>query len=132
MARHNLGLVALIRGDLPGALTYFDEAGSRYDALGEANPDLAIDRCWALLAAGLAEEAAQETDTALSRIPPEGGIAYKRAELLFAAATAALAAGDPATAGERARQARRRFRAQERVVWDTRADLAVAQAKYAA
>ena len=73
-ARHNRGLVALIRGDLPEALTYFDEAGNRYDALGETIPDLAIDRCTALLAAGLAGEAAQETDTALSRIPPEGRI----------------------------------------------------------
>ena len=51
MARHNLGLVALGRGDLPGALAYFDEAGSRYDALGVTHPDLAIDRCSALLAA---------------------------------------------------------------------------------
>ena len=132
MARHNLGLVALSRGDLPEALAYFDEAGSRYDALGETNPDLAIDRCSALLAAGLAAEAAQETDTALSRIPPQGGIAYKRAELLFAAATAALAAGDPADAARRARQARRLFRTQERAIWEARADLVLAQARYAA
>ena len=50
--------MALYRGDLPEALTYFDEAGNRYDALGETNPELAIDRCSALLAAGLAAEAA--------------------------------------------------------------------------
>ena len=132
MARHNRGLTALIRGDLPGALAYFDEAGNRYDALGETNPDLAIDRCSALLAAGLAGEAARETDTALGRIPPEGGIAFKNAELVFAAATAALAAGDSSTATERARQARRLFRAQGRAVWETRADLVIAQARYAA
>lgn len=130
-ARHNRGLAALSRGDLPEALTYLDEAGNRYDALGETNPDLAIDRCSALLAAGLAGEAAREADTALSRIPPEGGIAYKRAELLFAAATAAGAAGNPA-ARERARQARRLFRAQGRAVWETRADFVLAQARYAA
>ena len=126
MARHNRGLAALIRGDLPEALAYFDEAGNRYDALGETNPDLAIDRCSALLAAGLAGEAAQETDAALGRIPPRGGIAYKKAELLFAAATAALAAGNPAVARERARQARRLFRTQERAVWEARADLVLA------
>jgi tetratricopeptide (TPR) repeat protein len=131
-ARHNRGLIALARGDLPEALTYLDEARNRYDALGETIPDLAIDRCSALLAAGLAQEAVQETDTALSRIPPRGGIAYKRAELLFAAATAALAAGKSAGAGERARQARRLFRTQERAVWETRADLVLAQARYAA
>ena len=63
---------------------------------------LALDRCSALLAAGLAGEAAQETETALSQVPQEARTAYKTAELLFAAATAALAAGDPAEARERA------------------------------
>ena len=131
-ARHNRGLTALIRGDLPEALTYFDEAGNRYDALGETNPELAIDRCSALLAAGLAAEAAQETDTALSRLPPEGGIAYRKAELLFAAATAALAAGNPADARQRARQARRQFQTQRRALWEARASLVLAEARYAA
>ncbi len=130
-ARHNRALVALIRGDLPEALTYLDEAANRYDALGETLPELDIDRCSALLAAGLAAEAAHETDTALSQLPPEGGIAFKTAELLFAAATAALAAGDPAKARERASQARRLFRTQGRPLWEARAGLVLAQAKYA-
>jgi tetratricopeptide (TPR) repeat protein len=131
-ARHNLGLAALSRGDLPGALAYLDEAGSRYDALGVTNPDLAIDRCSTLLAAGLAAEAARETDAALSRIPRQGWIAYKKAELLFAVATAALAAGHPVNAADRARQARRLFRTQQRAVWEARADLVLAQARYTA
>jgi tetratricopeptide (TPR) repeat protein len=131
-ARHNRGLAALSRGDLPEALTYLDEAGNRYDALGFTNPDLAIDRCSALLAAGLAAEAAREADTALGRLPPGGGIAYKTAELLFAAATAALAAGNPGHARERAGQARRLFRAQGRAVWAARADLVIAEARYEA
>ena len=130
-SRHNRGQAALSRGDLPAALTYFDEAGYRYDSLGENIPDLAIDRCSALLAAGLAGEAAQVTDTALSRIPPEGGIAFKRAELLFAAATAALAAGNPAHAREWVGQARRQFRAQGRALWEARANLLLAEARYA-
>jgi hypothetical protein len=131
IARHNLGMTALIRGDLPGALTYFDEAGNRYEALGWTSLGLALDRCSALLAAGLAGEAARETDTALSRLSPEAGSAYKRAELLVAAATAALAAGNPANAKERAHQARRLFRAQRRAIWEARADLVLAQARYA-
>ena len=96
------------------------------------NPDLAIDRCWALLAAGLAAEAARETSAALDRIPPGGGISYKTAELLFAAATAALACGHPADARQRARQARRLFRAQRRSPWEARASLVLAEARYAA
>jgi tetratricopeptide (TPR) repeat protein len=131
-ARHNRGLAALNLGDLPTALGYFDEAANRYDALNVTNLDLDIDRCWALLAAGLAGEAARETDAALSRIPPGGGIAYKRAELLFAASSAALAAGNPAGAAERARQALRLFRSQDRPGWAARADLALAQARFAA
>ena len=130
-ARHNRGCMSLSRGDLPEALTYFDEAGSRYDELGETMPDLAIDRCSALLAAGLAEEAARETDAALGRLPLEGGIAYKKAELLFAAATAALAAGQPADARQRATQAHRLFRAQGRALWQARAALVLAEARYA-
>ena len=73
-ARHNRGL----RGADPrrpsrGAYLSSTKQGSRYDALGETNPEFAIDRCSALLAAGLAEEAAQETDTALSRLPQRAG-----------------------------------------------------------
>jgi CHAT domain-containing protein len=132
IARHNLGLAALVRGDLPTALAYFDEAGNRYEALGWTSLELALDRCSALLAAGLAAEAVREADTALSGISPEGGIAYKRAELLFAAATAALAVGDPAHAKERAGQAHRLFRTQGRDLWQARADLVLAQASYAA
>ena len=131
-ARHNRGQAALSRGDLPEALTYFDEAGTRYDMLGENIPELAIDRCSALLAAGLAGEAAHETDIALNRIPTGGGTAYKTADLVFAAATAALAAGNPATAKERAGQARRLFRTQGRPLWEVRAGLVLAEARYAA
>jgi tetratricopeptide (TPR) repeat protein len=131
-ARHNRGLAALFRGDLPEALTYFDEAANRYDALRYTNPDLAVDRCRARLAAGLAQEAVREADTALSRIPPRGGNAFRSADLLFAAATAALAAGHPADARQRARQARRQFQAQGRPLWEARASLVLAEARYAA
>jgi tetratricopeptide (TPR) repeat protein len=131
-ARHNRGLTAMSRGDLPEALTYFDEARNRYDAFGETFLELAIDQCSALLAGGLAEEAVHETETALSRLPPGGGIAYKKAELLFAAATAALAAGDPVKARQRARQAHRLFRTQQRAAWEPRAALVLAEARYAA
>ena len=131
-ARHNSGYVALIRGDLPQALTYLDEAGSRYDELGEDFSEAAIDRCSALLAAGLAAEAAEKADNALGQLPPGGGIAYKKAQLLFAAATAALATGHPASAREQAGQARRLFLTQGRPHWEARASLVLAEARYAA
>ena len=132
VARHDRGLVALDRGDLPEALTYLDEAANRYETLGVTNPDLALDRCSALLAAGLAEEAAEETETALSLVSQEGKTAYRTADLLFAAGTAALAVGDPAKARERVRQAHRLYLTQGRTLQDARASLVLAEARYAA
>ena len=130
-ARHNRGLLALSLGKLPEALAYFDEVGRRHESLGVTAPELVMDRCFALLAAGLAAEAAREADAALSGFPPGGGIAYNKAKLLFTAAGAALEAGNPVGASERARQARRLFRAQRRDVWEARSGLVLAQARYA-
>jgi len=130
--QHNRGLVAFARGDLPTALSYLDRAGSRYNELGAPMPDLAIDRCSVLLAAGLAQEAFRDADAAVARMERRGGQATKKAELMFAAAAAALAAGDPPAARERAGRARRLFRAQRRDWWAARAELVLVQSRYAA
>ncbi|RZT16620.1 CHAT domain-containing protein [Kribbella sp. VKM Ac-2569] len=126
-ARQNRGLVAFSRGDLPAALRYLDEAGRRFAAVGVVWPDLAIDRCGVLLAAGLSTEALAEMDQAIAG---EGGTATKRGELLFAAATAALAAGDPAAAREHADRARRLFSAQRREWWSVRSSMVLLEARY--
>lgn len=131
-ARHNRGLAAIVQGDLPTALNYLHEAGRRYEVLGATNPDLALDRCAALLAAGLTQDAMREADAAAANMRRNGGLAYKRAELLFAAATAALAAGDPVAGRDRAQQARRMFRTQGRDLWEARAELALVQGRHAA
>ena len=126
-ARQNRGLVAYSRGDLPAALRYLDEAGRRFAAVGVVWPDLAIDRCGVLLAAGLSAEALTEMDQAIAA---EVGTATKRGELWFAAATAALAAGDPAAARERADRARRLFSAQRREWWSVRSSMVLLEARY--
>ncbi len=131
-AVNNRGLVAFARGDLPAALSYLDEASHRYDLLGTLEPSVHIDRCGVLLAAGLARDAVLEADRAAGRIAAHGGQATKRAELLFVAARAALAAGDVGSAGERAEQARRLFQRQHRDWWAARAELVAAEARYAA
>ncbi|MFF0342623.1 CHAT domain-containing protein [Kribbella sp. NPDC004875] len=131
-ARQNRGLVAYARGDLPAALRYLDEAGRRFAAVGVVWPDLAIDRCGVLLAAGLSAEALAETDQAIARMDADGGPATKRGELLFAAATAALAAGDPLAAQERAERARRSFSAHRREWWSVRSSLVLLEARYQA
>jgi tetratricopeptide (TPR) repeat protein len=129
-ARQNRGLVAFSRGDLPAALRYFDEAGRRFAAVGVAWPDLAIDRCGVLLAAGLSAEALAEMDQAIVRMEAEGGTATKRGELWFAAATAALATGDLDAARERADRARRLFSAQGREWWSVRSSMVQLEARY--
>ena len=71
----NRGLVALRLGDLPEALTLFDEAAERFQRLGASEPDLSIHRCAALTAAGLARDALQEADSAISQLDEIHGLA---------------------------------------------------------
>jgi tetratricopeptide (TPR) repeat protein len=125
--RQNRGLVAYSRGDLPAALRYLDEAGRRFAAVSVVWPDLAIDRSGVLLAAGLSQEALAELDQAIAT---GNGTATKRGELWFAAATAALSAGDHAAARVRAEQARRLFSAQRREWWAVRSSMVVLDARY--
>lgn len=130
-ALHNRGLLAIVRGDLPAALSYLEVAERRYDALGVNDPQLAIDRCSTLLAAGLASDALRDADAALAQFGAHGGDALTRTELIYVAATAALSAADPAGALERAQHARRLFRAHGRDLWASRAQLVVVRARHA-
>ena len=92
----NRGLVALRLGDLPEALACFDEAAERFGRLGASEPDLSMHRCAALTAAGLARDAMQEADDAISHLDRIHGRPTKRAELLLTAASCALAAASRA------------------------------------
>jgi CHAT domain/Tetratricopeptide repeat len=132
MAVHSRADVAFQNGDLPGALSFLDQAATRYSALGVFKPSLAADRCAVLMAAGLAAEALAVADGAIRHIDAEGGYATKKAELLFAAARAAQAAGDPATAADRAAAARDLFRAQRRPWWQARASFILLLSGYEA
>jgi tetratricopeptide (TPR) repeat protein len=132
IARHNRGLVAFRSGDLPAALSCLDEAARRYKSLDAPMPDLRIDRCAVLLAAGLASDALQEADAAISGLDLVSGQATKKAELLLTAANSALAAADPRAALDRAEAARRLFGAQQRPWWHAHAGLRVVQARFLA
>lgn len=129
MAIHNRADLAYQSGDLPEALGFLDEAAARYAALQTSWPSFAIDRSAVLLAAGLASEALACAEDALAN---ETGIGTARADLLFAAAQAAQAAGQPALAGERAAGAAELFRRQGRQSWQARASFVVLQSRYAA
>ncbi len=128
--RQNRGMAAFARGDLPAALQFLGEAAEGFEGVGVVWPDLAIDRCAVLLAAGLTAEALAEADEVIGRMETGGVPATKRAEVLFAAAAAALAVGDPATAQDRAERARRLFSAQRRSWWSVRASMLQLEARY--
>ena len=129
---HNRGLVASSLHDLPAALAYFDAAAAGYKSLNVRIPDLAVDRCTVLLAAGLAREALAEADAAVRGIEHTRGQSPKKAELLLIAANCALAAAQPQTALDRARAASRLFRSQRSAWGVARAGLALAQSRYEA
>ncbi|HEX5190454.1 MAG TPA: CHAT domain-containing protein [Streptosporangiaceae bacterium] len=130
-ARHNRGLVAAAAGRVPDALQYLADASRRYEKLGTPMPDVAIDRCAVLLSAGLAADAWTETDDAARLLGRAQAGSLKFAELLFFSAKAALAAGQPIAARDRAEYAARLFRRQGRQWWTARNSLVLAQARYA-
>jgi CHAT domain len=128
-ARHNRGLVAAASGHVPEALAFLAEADQCYERLDTPMLDVAIDRCALLLSAGLAADAWAETDAAVRRPGYDSRGSAKFAELLYSSATAALAAGDPLAARDRAEQAAQLFRSQRRERWSARARLVLAQAR---
>jgi tetratricopeptide (TPR) repeat protein len=126
---HNRALIAWCRGDLPGALRLYDEAGEQYAALGEDYPGLVRDHCEALLAAGLAGEA---VDLVRRRIARGGLPTVQHAELMLTQATAELADDDAEAAAASASQARVLFRRQRRDGWAVRAELVLLLARHRA
>ena len=127
----NRGVAASRAGDLPVALSFFDEAAARYRLLNVPTPSLSVDRCDALLAAGLAGEALNEADAAVRDIEQARGRSTKRAELLLTAANCALAAAQPQTALDWAETAYRLFRTQQSAWWKAQAALVLARARHA-
>jgi tetratricopeptide (TPR) repeat protein len=131
MAIENRGLAASRSGDVPAALSHFDEAARRYAVLGTPMYVLHVERSGLLLMAGLAQDALTEADQAIKAIEQARGQPIRRAELLLSAARAALAAGDPDASAVRAGEAMRVFARQRRDWWRTHARLVHCQARFA-
>jgi CHAT domain-containing protein len=116
-AVHNLGYCDLLAGDIPAALQLFDEAARTYRRLAPGYlPVLATDRARALLAVGLAGDAASELDSAIASFR-RLRLDHDLAEAELARAQAALAAGDLAAAHRWAAAAQRRFRRRGNDAW---------------
>ena len=115
-ARHNLGFVAALRGDLPAALAFYDEAGVRYRKAGKYRGDLLLDLADVLLTLRLVEEgvsAAREAvaETAARRMSAD------HAEAQLRLAQALLASGGFEAAHECATAALAAFHRQRRPAW---------------
>jgi CHAT domain-containing protein len=111
-AGHNLGYCELLAGDIPAALALFNAAAEAYRLSAPGNlPVVAMDKARALLAVGLAGDAASELDGAMASFRRQR-LDYDLAEAELARAEAALAAGEPADARRWAAAAGRRFRRQ--------------------
>ncbi|MGD0557103.1 MAG: hypothetical protein ABSA93_19255, partial [Streptosporangiaceae bacterium] len=123
MATHNVGYCELLRGDISAALHLLNVAASVYRRLAPGNmPILETDRARALLAAGLATDAAAELDGAITAFRRQRNDQYC-AEAELSRAQAALATGDLRVAQRWAAAAVRRFRARGNDAWTALAEL---------
>src|SRR5436309_11205202 len=105
---HNLGYCELLTGDIPAALQLFSAAASAYQDTAPAFlPVLANDKARALLAVGLARDAASELDGAMAAFRLQR-LDYDLADAELARSEAALATGELAVASRWAAAAERR------------------------
>jgi len=130
-ARHERGVAAHARGDLPTALAHLDHAQGLFDQLGIFEAELYVNKCTVLLAAGLARDAVREVDEAIATIERDRGSAARRAELLYSSALAAVATRDLDLAQQRSTEALRLFRRQQRPWWAARAELVLLLCRFA-
>ena len=108
-ALHNLGCCDLLAGDIPAALQLFTAAADGFRRIAPTHlPVVAMDKARALLAAGLAGDAAAEMDGAIAAFRQQR-LDQDLAEAELARSEAALAAGEPAVSWHWAAAARRRF-----------------------
>ncbi len=126
----NLGWVATRRGDLPAALTSFDAAEPVIAQAGARHGVLELDRCHALLAAGLGNEARASAQRAVQRLG-DNAMAAELAEARLALAEAQLADGDAAAALAAAEQAAAEFAHQRRPGWAALAEHVAVHAAFA-
>ena len=118
---HNLGYCELLTGDIPAALQLFNAAARAYQDTAPAFlPVLANDKARALLAVGLARDAASELDGAMAAFRLQR-LDYDLADAELARSEAARATGELAAASRWAAAAERRFRRRGN---EARADLA--------
>ncbi|WP_091621850.1 CHAT domain-containing protein [Amycolatopsis saalfeldensis] len=122
--RQNLGDHAQLVGDVPQALSSYEQAARILTTESPGSlPLIRLDQARALLTAGLGEEAARHLDEALPALR-DNGSGQHIAEAEVARAAAALLEGDFALARKFASDARRRFLRRGNRTWAEIAGLA--------
>ncbi|QRP51262.1 CHAT domain-containing protein [Amycolatopsis sp. FDAARGOS 1241] len=122
--RQNLGDHAQLVGDVPRALSHYEQAARILVTESPGSlPLVRLDQARALLTAGLGEEAARHLDEALPQLRANGS-GQHIAEAEVARAAAALLEGDFALARKVASDARRRFLRRGNTTWAEIAGLA--------
>ncbi len=129
VATHNLGWVAGRLGELALALQLYDQAAEELTLLGRPHPELAIDRCEVLIAAGCPEEAAPIASGAAVLLR-EGGNTLEGAEALLMSAAALLWCEEPAAAEHAAVGAMQLFSDNGRPLWATAAEALAFDARW--
>ncbi|GAA1500737.1 hypothetical protein GCM10009827_007370 [Dactylosporangium maewongense] len=132
MARHSLGYLDHLNGNIPAALAVYREVAPRYQLSKPGMlPILALDRARALTAAGLFRDAEQELVWAVAQFRRRRtGQDYAEAQL--ARAEAALLRGDPTAARDLATVARAAFLRRDNHRWAALSLLLVLRAEQAA
>jgi hypothetical protein len=127
-ARHNLGCLEFLRGDLPTALRRMGEADGMDVEVARATAKLDFARV--LLEAGLLDRAAILLDEALT-IARARGLWQEVGEILLDQARHAVITGDYQTARARASAARRTFGRRAAVGWRLQAEMLRLEAELA-
>jgi tetratricopeptide (TPR) repeat protein len=122
-ARHNLGYLDFLTGDLPAALRAYSTVAVDYAELAPGMlPVLSLDRARALLAAGLFADADRELQHVVRQLAGQR-LSQDLAEAHLARAEAALLAERPAAARRHAARARTQFVRRDNPRWAARAEL---------
>lgn len=130
MVYQNRGLAATVRGDIPAALSAFDQAAARYGAAGSDPGLLPIERAEALLSVRLLTEARSAATAAVAEYESRNNaVDLVQARLLLA--KVALAEQDTATAIAEIGAARRSAGRQGRRGWVAIANHLALQARWA-
>jgi tetratricopeptide (TPR) repeat protein len=130
-AVNGLGYCELLAGNIPAALDLLARAEAGYREHGPGNVPIAqVDRARALMAAGLAHEAAAGLESAIEAFRAQK-LTQDLADAELTLAQALAAAGESARAVDQARRAERHFRARGNQTGATLARLTAARADFA-